>query len=437
MPHRLSKIAASFASDIIPPAIAMLAHTCQWNEQNLSEVAEDHSLITKLPHEVIHIRVDPRMATIVLRFIANDIAYVAKLLPRGAEHRNKKLEVAIANYLTDRFYKTDRVPGICPVYLAAQGDRLSDVIIQGEIPCPTLEDSYLGRHNLLPDDLKVCQLLGKTNIDGFDISDLGTPVISDAAKAYYLMVTPSRDVLYDVLYRIMTTRVQELGVGESSSQALDVLDRIIFQIVFTLAVIQEDCPGFTHSDLALRNIVANYTSDPDGLSISHYFGGKAWCHPAHGIGVEIIDFGMARILPSGQAGGSREQLHHDIGATSDSITQCDNVWWFLKELYIEIYSMCRNNRIPNAARRSLLERVERLLDMDIVGDLFEYDVRRDMIGAAFSLKRFPKILATAKTPQEYLLGGYFDHMLLPEDSETKIAYRFNHPDGPLPIDMEE
>jgi len=151
----------------------------------------------------------------------------------------------------------------------------------------------------------------------------------------------------------------------------------------------------------------------------------------------MIDFAQSVILPGADHSDNTAE-YSDVSASDrsgtviDQITQCDNVWWFLKEVYNRMRNNHQRALYPSRIARPVMKRVERLLDMNIIRKMDEYGSQYRVLEQGFSLERFPKITRTAKTPQEYLSGSYFDHLLRPEDSDTRVYARFNHPDGPLP-----
>ena len=164
----------------------------------------------------------------------------------------------------------------------------------------------------------------------------------------------------------------------------------------------------------------------------YHFAGRQWCHSSNGIYAAMIDYGHAAILPDPDHPEITELTDPKATAISlDLFTPYDDVWLFLKNTRDFLQYHVREELVAAAAATPILDRVERLLDMEIIRTLQDYQLG-NMLGAMpFSLKYFPKIRKNAKTPKQYLLEGYFDHMRFDVDqSETEVFRHYNHPGGP-------
>jgi len=366
--------------------------------------------------------------------------YVCKVLI-GNEHGdipNQKLEVAISSFLTRRFYLTDKVPGICPIFLTGQGDSITEIIRVDTNSCPTIEDTVLGRHAAHPTELRLCQLSGKTNLYGMTQDQHNRVYFPQTSTKYRLMIMEDQISSETFLDYVIDTCKIAIVEHMEPTQAIAEMDRFLFQIVFTLAVIQEQYPGFVHGDLALRNLmIRDMELDSDLVTVYH-FGGQQWHHVSGGVDVVMIDFGQSMILPDPDHPDHSREFSEVLDAeTTDTTirqnTQCDDIWWCLRGLHQELVLHAIEARIPKTVMHPLLHRVERLLDMEFIRELQE-STMLDLIGELpISLHYFPKILATAKTPKEYLLQGYFDHMRMEDVNEADVFRHFNHPNGPQAI----
>ena len=70
------------------------------------------------------------------------------------------------------------------------------------------------------------------------------------------------------------------------------LDRIIFQIFFTLEIIREKYPDYSHNDLFIRNILCNYNEDEEELYDRYKYKNEIFDIPHNGICIKFNDFGM-------------------------------------------------------------------------------------------------------------------------------------------------
>lgn len=73
------------------------------------------------------------------------------------------------------------------------------------------------------------------------------------------------------------------------------LNRILFQLVFTLSVIQKKYPYFVHHDLFMRNILATDYRAKKNDYFRYYFDDYVFDVPVKGYMVKIADFGLSNL----------------------------------------------------------------------------------------------------------------------------------------------
>jgi hypothetical protein len=73
------------------------------------------------------------------------------------------------------------------------------------------------------------------------------------------------------------------------------LDRILFQILYTLEIIKNDFPFFTHRDFFIRNILAIDINDDENNYVRYNLNGKSYDLKNNGICIKINDFGMCQV----------------------------------------------------------------------------------------------------------------------------------------------
>jgi hypothetical protein len=87
-------------------------------------------------------------------------------------------------------------------------------------------------------------------------------------------------------------------VENNKKNILMVLDRIIFQVIFTLAMIRRKYPTFRHNDLFIRNILGHELKHyPENEYIEYKYKNKRFYLPVNGFFVKINDFGESTIHP--------------------------------------------------------------------------------------------------------------------------------------------
>jgi hypothetical protein len=85
-----------------------------------------------------------------------------------------------------------------------------------------------------------------------------------------------------------------MNLIERSQDIKVLVHRIIFQIIYTLAIIQKKYPGFVHNDLFLRNVLIDEIFGYDtNIVIEYKFNNVSFYLPANGYYVKINDFGYS------------------------------------------------------------------------------------------------------------------------------------------------
>jgi hypothetical protein len=112
-----------------------------------------------------------------------------------------------------------------------------------------------------------------------------------------------------------------------------ILHRVIFQIIFTLAVIQKKYPSFVHNDLFLRNILTRHEKKyKENEYVEYNFNKKKFYFKANGIFAKINDFGFSlakNSINTFDKNRVNKQLRHMVNI---NCKKCD-VFNFLHDLY--------------------------------------------------------------------------------------------------------
>ncbi len=97
-----------------------------------------------------------------------------------------------------------------------------------------------------------------------------------------------------------------IGLGDIIYQSLrksnktlkKIFDRILFQLIFTLSVIQKKYPYFVHHDFFMRNILATELKAEKDTYIRYKYGKYTFDLPANGYMCKITDFGYSNVNKS-------------------------------------------------------------------------------------------------------------------------------------------
>lgn len=402
-----------------------------YHRKVLQDVIDDHTLLgseyESLDESERTIVIDAVRQSIVFTYLRDCTQYTVKFTVANPEIVDQELTLQIASFLTDRFTVTQKTPGIRSIYYLGMGDDLTKIIKKGD--CPSLEDSYLGDHTISSMAMATCYLLGTANLFSIKDIDHRAEAIVTLGPKYYLTISEIGTTWNELIFVLGEEMIKKISTPESV--CLD-LDRMIFQLLFTLAVIQEQYPGFSHSELNVKDVLCRFhSSNPVNRRVYH-FQGKSWELASNGWYAKLDNFERSYILPIESESVSDSDSDPKLVAIKTAsdfphpFTPYDDAWYLLYHLHIFLKNHFAEMRYPYQYFYPVLYRVERLLDMTIIDKLSVINPS-PLQRVPRTLALSPKTLATAKTPREYLVQGYFDHLSLPTAPSNKIELHYNQP----------
>ena len=106
-------------------------------------------------------------------------------------------------------------------------------------------------------------------------------------------------IILEYCYTNISDYIENFLKNYNKFEFIKIINRIIFQVIYTLAVIQEKYPKFIHNDLFLRNIMAiTETKYNNNEYIEYKYNGVKYYLPANGIYIKINDFNFSlKLLP--------------------------------------------------------------------------------------------------------------------------------------------
>ena len=212
------------------------------------------------------------------------------------------------------------------------------------------------------------------------------------------------------------------------------LTRIIFQFLFTLALIQQKYPKFIHNDMFLRNILAinDNNWEPDDY-VEYKLFNKSYYLPANGIYIKMNDFGYSLNMTA-----EKSTLISEITNNVDNSFEFDNakrdVYTFLFDLYngpnLGSQSLITiiNNSFKNLKIRKLF--ISSL--KKVIGSFLDYNVidkalskNSNILDWTWNISESKILMNTIKKPNEYFKNGSFDNLtILPPNG--RIVKMFNN-----------
>jgi hypothetical protein len=209
---------------------------------------------------------------------------------------------------------------------------------------------------------------------------------------------------------------------------VSLVDKIIFQVIFTLAVIHDKYPEFQHNDLFIRNILVIYEdSYNENDYIEYNYHGKKFYFEANGYHIKINDFGLSRMHPIIKSSTYiQDKKWYGIDHRED-IDHHSDIFFFLYNLFVwdsidstSLSTICLNHKEVRLSKiiKSLFSKYVDTNKMILLNSTFEIE--------QFNIAGVKQLESLVKIPSEYL-HSYFEHLELSDDltDDENIVLRFN------------
>ncbi|BCS83290.1 putative serine/threonine-protein kinase [Cotonvirus japonicus] len=229
---------------------------------------------------------------IIIDTAKNNIKFIIKIIPKLVnlnfivEPNNNQLEIKFYQLFTKRYIQTNRTPHIVGIYNYQHCNDIKSLLLElkSNKVCPSYEDLLTGKSQNTRAENAMCNL----------ILDHDNGLIESSYDAIILEHCPGQ------LSQLIYYGVEKLNIdetGETISLFTSDLFIIFFQIIFTLALIKEDYPGFIHRDLHTSNVLLIIENKHKEYEyIAYHYKQKIFYLPANGFYAKINDFDLSIIV---------------------------------------------------------------------------------------------------------------------------------------------
>lgn len=179
---------------------------------------------------------------------------------------------------------------------------------------------------------------------------------------------------------------------------VNILDRILFQFIFTIAVIKKTHPTFTHGDLYPRNVVIqNIESYQDNEYVAYHFNNEIFYMPCNGSHLKIFDFEHSRL--SGISNIASDVTKYLLLDEFDDFTDIYN---FIVNLRTKINEIM----ISRPYWIKLYDRINDFIDINFVDQSIE---AIKYFSEFMGKNNLNAVRSTVKPAAEYLNSDIFDN----------------------------
>lgn len=354
---------------------------------------------------------------IVKANISKSAPLIIKIFPIDFYHNVKQtpnfheLEIKFYKFFTNKYLLTNRTPHIVGIYNYAHCDGIEKLIKNKLLkrPCVNINTQLEKNIKQTYSDNNLCGLL-------LGIKMKITTTKYDMALIEYCDIDLT-EFIYDGLEMVKDRSNTDFFIYE--------LHVIFFQLIFTLAIIKDDYPGFFHGDLYLRNVLLrSIRNKKDNDYVAYHYFNKIFYLPANGIYAKINDFGMTVIANKIEPNVfdpniDPRQKFSGSGSGYDPFDTKTDLYNFFIDFYRMITEFAHDLNISAKKINPIFDMLLIYFNLNIIDKISNKDLLDDIR----HISNIDILKKTLKTPSEYLTGNHFKMFSkLPREANLIINY---------------
>ncbi|AZL89253.1 serine/threonine-protein kinase [Megavirus baoshan] len=361
----------------------------------------------------------------------NEDRFIIKIIPDFIYTNVKikpdynQLEIKFYNFFTKKYILTNRTPHIVGLFQNIKCQNISSLlkkIKSKNLKCPTFEDTLTKRNNVSLADYKICDLLLNYEMKLLDPN-------FDMVLLEYCPIDLSKFLKNTVenIHFADKNEVNKLIINFSYN-----IYRILFQIIFTMAIIKDDYPGFLHGDFFVRNILLTNVKDHNENDyIAYHYQQRIFYLPANGLYSKINDFGMSIIVNELQNSTYELDKNQNKKYRVNPFNTKNDIFNLLHDIYsgqnigtislIELSSKLNINIDKIYHLRNIFKR---FIDVDKIDEINL--INHETLDTTWFIDGVKTLENTVNSPHEYLVNKTFEiFQELPKNA--KIIWHYNSP----------
>ncbi len=268
----------------------------------------------------------------------------------------------------------------------------------------------------------------------FDKKDEGVDRLCDLKTCYYRQTLEKKASIL-VLENCPTSIGEQIATILKTKDfnllihnLVQIMRRVIFQVIFSLSVVTDKYPYFIHNDFFLRNILAvDENSYDPGDYVQYNYKSKSYYIPANGIYIKINDFGYSLNVVKQESSLVSEISQNPFTAFELKNNKRD-IYSFLYDLYdgnglgANSIKMLINIHVKNKDKRKKIlghvkKEIGKYLDYKTIDKYNKYN--KNVIDWTWSIGESKILMNTVKKPNEYFKTNSFDtYTKLPDNGRV-------------------
>lgn len=328
------------------------------------------------------------------------------------------LEIKFYEFFTKKYILTNRTPHIVAIYNHQQCTNIAKTlkgIRQENSKCQPLTKKLLIKTDPWDIDQRICDLILKNKLElvnpVFDMLLLENCPIS--------LTEMIQDYIFDI------SRSNGALQKKFINSFINNLQRCLFQIIFTLAIIKDDYPGFYHGDFFMRNILCVIEkSYNENDFVAYHYRKLIFYLPANGTYFKINDFGLSVIVkeltPAVYHLEDKIRKYYNI----DAYNKKNDIFNILQDIYdgrqfssSSIMGLAAQNNISMRIINPVREFLKKFINVDVIDKI--NSTNPGILNTLWHIAGVKILEDTVETPQQYLTRKYFhEYLILPANGNV-------------------
>lgn len=362
--------------------------------------------------------VDKHNNKLILKVIPDMIYVNTKIKPD-----RHLLEIKFYQFLTQKYILTDRTPHIVGIFnhqVCPNLNKFLNTIKPSKKKCPSYEDRLMKNIDIGLVNHKICGLLLETEMKLLN-------------STFDIILMERCDDDFSHIIDFFMTQIKSTSGARLKNITDDFiynLSRVLFQLIFTLAIIKDDYPGFIHGDFFVRNILVSFENMyKDNDYVAYHYKQKIFYLPANGVYAKMNDFGLTIIANELEPSTHKDEKDLDKYYHKNPFNQKTDIFNLLHDIYdgqnlgtMSINGLAEELKIPIKKITPIKNFLRHLFSVNIIDHI--NNTNMNLLNETWDIDNITVLEKTVQTPDKYLTKNYFETFQhLPADA--KIIRHFN------------
>ncbi len=348
----------------------------------------------------------------IVLIINESIVY--KIIPRFVETReydDDKTEIKFYKFLTSHVVSKNKSPHFVCLYDNNECNNI-DALLNKLYKCPNKNDILVQKVEDKYMQICIMKLQFDDNLLNKNYDVLTLEYIPIELSEYF---------------------IQHMNLFKSKTKInllCDIIDRLVFQLLYSICGLQKIYKFFIHNDLFMRNVLCyDYNEYNINDYMQYQIYNKKYFLPANGIFIKINDFGRSvlinKIKSSTVSKFTAKYRYIDINDRKSDIYN------FLRDIYdgqnldgVSLMSICKELKITDHNISLIKKTLDKYIKTDIIDKI--NNANKSYVNDIWNITGLKTLEKTVLDPKEYFKKGIFKkYTLLPKNANIIKKYSFD------------